>query len=298
MTSLGIKQILVATDMSDASDRALRYARVFAETFESNITMFYADPILYATMQFGAELPVDYPPLLESEAALDEQLNTQGREHFGSAIEFTTRIVAGSPIPTIIRIATETQADLIIVGTHGHRGLRHFAIGSIAAGVVHAAERPVLTVRSGADDVVPVIRRVLCPVNETEIARDALRAAAGLARKFAAELVTVHVIEDERSMANATRQIHQWLKLDEMDVSRHRELILRGNAAERLLDCLDDLDVSLLVLGGQHRLLRDETVIGTTTERLIRFARCPVYTVIHAPRRQGTHREHEATVAV
>jgi nucleotide-binding universal stress UspA family protein len=46
-----------------------------------------------------------------------------------------------------------------------------------------------------------------------------------------------------------------------------------------VLDCADDLGADLIVIGAQHERFRDETVIGTTTERLIRFARVPVLTV-------------------
>ncbi len=46
-----------------------------------------------------------------------------------------------------------------------------------------------------------------------------------------------------------------------------------------MLDCADDVGADFLVIGAQHKLFRDETVIGTTTERLIRFAPCPVLVV-------------------
>ena len=60
------------------------------------------------------------------------------------------------------------------------------------------------------------------------------------------------------------------------------ELTMRGGAAERVLDCVDDLGADLLVIGAQHKFFRETTVIGTTTERLVRFAQCPVLTVVRA----------------
>jgi nucleotide-binding universal stress UspA family protein len=54
---------------------------------------------------------------------------------------------------------------------------------------------------------------------------------------------------------------------------------VRGGPAERVLDCADDVGADLLVVGAQHKLFRDATVVGTTTERLMRFASCPVLVV-------------------
>ena len=66
---------------------------------------------------------------------------------------------------------------------------------------------------------------------------------------------------------------------------------MRGGPAERVLDCADDLDCDLLVVGAQHKLWRDDTVIGTTTERLIRFASTPVLVVPRAAAHHPMHAE-------
>ena len=53
----------------------------------------------------------------------------------------------GFPAKDIVRLATEVQADLIVLGTHGRRGMSHLLVGSVAERVVRTAPCPVLTVR-------------------------------------------------------------------------------------------------------------------------------------------------------
>jgi len=121
--------------------------------------------------------------------------------------------------------------------------------------------------------LMPAVTKIVCPINFSDVSRDSLRTAESIARMFGCELVVVHVVEnaaDERAIpelpANCT----------------YRQIVLRGGAAERVLDYIEDAGADLLVIGAQRKLFRDATVIGTTTERLIRFAHVPVLTVVSA----------------
>ena len=59
-------------------------------------------------------------------------------------------------------------------------------------------------------------------------------------------------------------------------------MVATGQAAEQVLQMVDEIPADLLVIGAQHRMFRDSTVIGATTERVVRFARIPVLTVPRA----------------
>jgi len=76
--------------------------------------------------------------------------------------------------------------------------------------------------------------------------------------------------------------LRHWIGPELQDICTYSELTVRGGAAERVLDCADDLGADLLVLGAQHKHFRDSTVAGTTTEHVIRFASCPVLVVPRA----------------
>jgi nucleotide-binding universal stress UspA family protein len=122
---------------------------------------------------------------------------------------------------------------------------------------------------------------ILCPVNFTDVARDALQAAVRMATIFGARLHLVHVVE-EGEQANPSmdeEKVRMWIGGEWQDICSYREIVVRGGAAERVLDCAEDIGADLIVMGAQHKTFRDVTVIGTTTERVTRFASCPVLIV-------------------
>ena len=166
-----------------------------------------------------------------------------------------------------------------MTGTHGHHCWRRALLGSVSEGVLHTAKCPVLTVNrhSPLPAQGPVaFTRIVCPTNFSGVAAESLRVAGSIAAAFNAELIVVHVVE-ERSVDEA--RVRREVGPELSRLCSFRELVLRGGAAERILDCVDDLGADLLVMGAQRKLFRDEAVIGSTTERVVRFANCPVLSV-------------------
>jgi len=125
------------------------------------------------------------------------------------------------------------------------------------------------------------IKTIVCPVNFTGIAREALDYAAHLADAFHADLAVLHVVEqrDELHASADEARFRGWIDAAIQNRCTYREIVLRGGAAERVLDFAEDANADLIVIGAQHKLFRDEAVIGTTTERLVRFARLPVLSI-------------------
>jgi len=200
--------------------------------------------------------------------------------------------VVGQPVPMIVREEHERAADLVIMATHGLSGWRRLIVGSVTEGVLRGGDCPVLSVsrNEGRADTPGKIGKILCPINFTDVARSSLEYASGLAVAFDCELVVVHVVEEEDRMhaQAAELDIRGWIDPAVQDRCIYREIVLRGGAAERVLDCAEDIGADLIVIGAQHKRFHDETGIGTTTERLVRSARVPVLSV---PRRVETKTE-------
>ena len=261
-----MKHILVPTDLSEPSRIELDYAVVFADTFGADITLFYADP-----MHFEFDLMTGAPVYVAGVSAEERaKLEKDVRVWAGKSLQhrpYRVIIGAGDPVAAIVRESKEIPADLIVMATHGLSGWRRTAIGSVTEGVVHEAKCPVLSVartRAGRREFVPRVKKIICPTNFTPVAEAALRTAREMSTMFACELVVVHVVESPSAQPP----------------EGYREIVLRGGAAERVLDYVDDIAGDLLVVGAQRQLFKDATVIGTTTERLIRFSPVPVMTVV------------------
>jgi universal stress protein A len=144
--------ILVPTDFSPASDAALAYAKELALRFDARLTLLHVvtDPL--AT---GAWAPDVYVPasaemsdrfLRTARERLEAALTAEERAQFAVVIE--ARI--GVPAVVIREFAREQKVDLIVMGTHGRRGLSHMLLGSVAERMVRHAACPVLTTHAEA----------------------------------------------------------------------------------------------------------------------------------------------------
>lgn len=278
----GFTRILVPTDLSDFSGLALKYGALFNKRAGSNLTLLFVEETFVpfdlsampAGYYFGGS-PGSPDPLMEM---LAEQARL-----YAPGISVQNKVVMDAPSHGIVKAAREMDADLIIMGTHGRHGVERAFLGSVTERVLRSTDRAVFTVSPLHFDLEGeiAIRRILCPVNFTRIGRSALAYAAGVAETFQAELVVTYVVEDgsQPSTALAGKELAEWIAPAVGDRVRYREVISHGDAAARVLETASEVDADLLVIGSQHKFFSDATVIGTTTERVTRFARIPVITV-------------------
>lgn len=144
-----IRRILVAVDFSETSEHAFRYAISLARVFNARVFAFHAleDPVLY-TATTDQSFCDGYERVVHGKLErLVEHSGTEG-------VDVESAIQAGEPFLEVIRQAREWNADLIVIGTHGHGPIKHMLLGSVAEKVVRKSEIPVLTVRPGQHDFV------------------------------------------------------------------------------------------------------------------------------------------------
>ena len=280
------ERILVPTDMSAFSDLALRYALHFNERLGSKITLLHAEEISW--------LPADHPVgyyfenVPEARTALTKELHEYAASHVPATAGATTLFEDETPELAIVRIAHDIKADLIVMGTHGRRGIRRAILGSVAEYVLRETDIPVMTVNPArfAPGGAIGIRTVLCPVNFTDIARAALDQASAIAESFGARLVVMHVCEgsEPRLFSDVQSEFGIWVDPQMRARTQYKEIVVHGHAAEQVLAVADQIDADLLVIGAQHNRFADATVIGGTTEKITRFAKRAVMTVIRKAR--------------
>ena len=158
--------ILVPTDFSPAANRALVYAFEEATQHQAKLTLLHVIPHQPATEvyyikdapqsgtgyapEFGDKLPAfpTHPPQTVmrdyNEEALVQLHDLVPTSFTGS---WEVQVTAGNPADAIVRTAEDLEVDLIVMATHGHTGLQHVLLGSVAEKVVRHAPCPVLTVR-------------------------------------------------------------------------------------------------------------------------------------------------------
>ncbi len=280
-------RILVPTDLTEFGTAALDYARLFRDKLGSQVTVVHADePVYPAGMP---DLAIDVIERTDEEKRLlEERVHEHVAAHLAPPVD--VRVIRQFVVSAIESTADEIDASLIIMGTHGRTGWRRLLQGSIAEQVVHRVTRPLLTVGRGtAPGRSPRIETILCPVNLTAVAIEALRDAAGIAAAFDADLVIVYVSEANQPLTSEIElELSARVEPELRGRCRYRHIVRSGQAAEEVLLVAEQIEADLLVLGAQHRRLRDATVIGSTTGRIIRFAPCAVLTVIRPQEAAGS----------
>jgi nucleotide-binding universal stress UspA family protein len=140
-----IREILVPVDFSHQSREALRYAVAFAARFKARIALVHViEQIVYPGDWVFAPVP---GPAFTGERTTDvvARLRKFAGAH-GKKIIPVVRM--GRPWQQIVEIAQSRKSSLIITATHGHTGLKHVLLGSVAEKIVRHAHCPVLTVRA------------------------------------------------------------------------------------------------------------------------------------------------------
>ena len=150
MLTKTFSKILVATDFSDGSDDALAVAIDLAKRLGSTLEIVHVVEFSLAEFPFAAPLPYDAQSTVPF---VDRELAARAAQARRAGLVCETKELDGSPDVEIVRRASETGVDLVVVGTRGRTGLAHVLMGSVAERVVQHAGRAVLAVpsaRSGA----------------------------------------------------------------------------------------------------------------------------------------------------
>ncbi|MBU1096564.1 MAG: universal stress protein [Ignavibacteriae bacterium HGW-Ignavibacteriae-2] len=142
-----IKKILVPIDFSDYSKNALRYSVNFAKSISAKMYLIYViEPMIYPADFSMGQIAIPAADIDMTKRA-QEELNTLANNEIDNSIAVEVIIKSGKPFVEIIETASEIDADLIIIATHGHTGVEHLLFGSTAEKVVRKAPCPVLTLR-------------------------------------------------------------------------------------------------------------------------------------------------------
>ena len=146
-----IRRILVPMDFSECSRRGLRYAVAMAERFGSEIVLVHAiEAPLNLPPQTLVRLDPEGPamPIMDYvREAADRRLNAMLAELSLASIPAQGVISVGDVRDVVLENAKTHNVDMIVMGTHGRKGLRHLLIGSVAEDIVRRSEVPVLTTR-------------------------------------------------------------------------------------------------------------------------------------------------------
>ena len=280
------KTILFAIDFASPSEAALPYLLSLAQSFDSTVIAVHAVP--FEALSGLAAVP----PMIEFDAEWRDALQAMRayeRTHpfTGLRHEF---VLEHGPLREVIEdVATQRDADLIVLGTHGRQGLRKVFAGSFAEEIFRTVTCPILIVGPGVAHTPPIDwtpRRIVFATDFSDGSLRALACALTLAEANNARLVLMHAVP-----------LVPWEQQSELDVKYQEQLrkLIPENMPHRcmidvavkfdlpapaILGAAEEAEADLIVMGVHHaRLPRvDAHFPGTTAADVISNAQCPVLT--------------------
>ncbi len=138
-----ITRILVPTDFSPPSDRALDYARDLAHQFHASLHLLHVVNRPLLAEGLAAEASLSDGAAMGSEVVEDAQRRLRKQAPEAASAD----VVFGYAARSIVEHASRLGIDLIVMGSHGRTGIAHVLLGSVAEAIVRTAPCPVLTVR-------------------------------------------------------------------------------------------------------------------------------------------------------
>jgi len=271
------RRILVPSDLSAASSVALAFARVLQDRFEASVHVLHAQHFDLPPYFSSGQMDNLTHELKKSKKAATDYLRREATAALGRTPEVS--IVDRPPAEAILEAATRLVADLLIMGTHGRRGAERIWLGSVAERVLRESPSPVLAVRQTARP--GLFRSILCPVNFTDVAQEALDYALKIAAATQAQLTVLHALEEGkpvRTLPLIKDQLRQHCDVE--------EVVVQGSAAKTILEAARNRKPDLIVIGAERKVSHFGGFFSSTTERVMQWAEAPLLVVPKEPLQQ------------
>ncbi|MCX7784013.1 MAG: universal stress protein [Meiothermus sp.] len=141
------KKILMPTDGSACSQKAITEGLEVAKSMEASVTFLYAVENISSTLWISPEsVPYGLELIEDLKRVGQEALNKAAELAQAAGVAAETKLVETKPVDAIL--AEAKNHDLIVMGTHGRSGLDRFMLGSVTEAVLHRSDKPVLVLRS------------------------------------------------------------------------------------------------------------------------------------------------------
>lgn len=141
-----IKTILCALDFSEVSPKVAAYTKFLAEVCGAKVVALYVAPSLTQYVEFHVQASYIDDFVTGIVKGASETMDSFLKEYF-TGVPVEGRVVTGYAAEAIVSAAEETGADIIVLGTHGRKGIDKILFGSVAEKVIKTATIPVLSMR-------------------------------------------------------------------------------------------------------------------------------------------------------
>jgi nucleotide-binding universal stress UspA family protein len=280
--SVTFANILVPTDFSDVSERALDFAKALAKPANSQLLLVHVDPPV------NLITPPEAAWIDDSgiQAMHQEQLDQTGAELGSQGYRATAVSLTGPLYDQLLTAIEEYKVDLIVLGTHGRRGLDRLLLGSDAEALLRHARCPVLSVGPSVPALANrawSIRQILCALTAEPRSTELAGYAEKLAAQVGAELSFFHVKNPRDLREPAWTSTEAGVRRSADDGTQPSFLYSRlshGELGGNIVDFARQSDSDLIVMGVRPASAMRSHLPPGIAAQVLMDAPCPVMTLL------------------
>ncbi|HTG00349.1 MAG TPA: universal stress protein [Nitrospirota bacterium] len=282
--------IVVGYDDSVSSKAALREASLRIKEHGGKLAMVHA--VFFDQEEF-AILPSQMERRFESGTAFCKNAKQELKAEFGLNGSVESFICQGEPPEVILETAAAKNADLITLGTYGRKGFKRLLMGSVTSQVILNASCDVLVIKKQCAKCTGRYSSLLVPFDGSESSKQALKRACNLSKLDGAEVSVLYVIPRYEEMVD-------FLKTETISKSLYHEaekitdaakrlaaganvqikaVVQEGHASDKILEIAKAMRNDCIVMGTHGWSGVNKAIMGSTAERIIAYAECPVLVV-------------------
>ncbi len=284
------RSIVVGYDESLSSKAALKEASLWIKNHGGQIYLVHA---VYFDQEEFAILPSQMEKRFEigTKVCLDAKKSLHDEYGLNGSIE--SLICEGEPPDVIVNIAEAKKADLIALGTYGRKGLKRLLMGSVTSQIILNSPCDVLVVKKPCSQCSGSYHSLLVPFDGSETSKKALSRACELSKVDGSEISVLYVIPRYEEMMD-------FFKTETIKKSLFREaekivegakrvaaglgvqikaVVQEGHSGDKVVEIANTMQHDLIVVGTHGWRGVNKAIMGSTAERIIVNASCPILIV-------------------
>jgi nucleotide-binding universal stress UspA family protein len=281
---ISIDRILCPVDFFPASDKAVAYATGLAEIYNAKIYLLHA---VIPVVPVAYEFPLDTVGIArEMQQAASNEMKKLAARVKARGVKAESLIKPGAVHDVVRRAITMTKPDLIAMGTHSRTGIDRWFLGSETEWLMRHSPVPVLTISATERLRRPAFRKILVTTDFSAGTADALAYAFSIAQENNSRITFLHVVNDiamdisrkyrgpiidgvdEKLQAMVPKEAWDWCEIRTRVEVGHPYLMIESTLEKEKPD--------LLVMNIHGKGMLDRALLGSTAERIVRSAKCPV----------------------
>ena len=281
-TRVRFKNMLIATDFTANSVRAMRVAIAAARRFAAKVHLVHvATPVVYA-----ADLSMAPVTMGRAVEGAKESMQKWAEHPLLAGIKHKEAVLEGAVAEELKRYIEAKHIDLVVVGTAGRKGMQKLFMGSEAENIVRHMPCPVLIVGPNVRAVPTLYRSIVLATSLSPTSLRAAQYAVALAEEMDAHLTLLHVEPsknkarfDEEGRNAIYRQLRNLLPLDSECWCRPKVRFELGDPATQILASAQQDEANLVVMSTHDDPLFADHAPWSVLAKVVRDAKCPVLAV-------------------